>query len=90
MQIPVFNDIKYVKEDGFLTPDMQMYNDELNQALKNGLSNNGWTVPQISAADLVKVSTQMPDGTIWYETTNNVFVGKVNGTLMKFTMAAYP
>jgi hypothetical protein len=90
MNIPVFNNVQYVKEDGFLTAAMQDYVDLLNQALKNGLSDNGWTVPQISATDLVKISASMPAGTIWYDKTNNVFVGKVNTTLMKFTMAAYP
>lgn len=90
MMIPVFSEVQYVKPDGYLTPPMQIYHDQLNQALQNGLSDNGWTVPQISAANLVLVEPKMPNGTIWYVTDSNEFVGKVNGSLMKFTMAAYP
>lgn len=90
MHIPVFSDQKFIKDDGFLTPEMQIYNDQLNQALQNGLGDNGWTVPQITAANLTKIAPSMPNGTIWYDTDNNEFVGKVNGSLMKFTMAAYP
>lgn len=90
MNIPIFSNIKYVQENGFLTPEMQIYNDELNQSLQNGLSNNGWTFPPITASKLATVSSIMPSGTVWYETDNNLFVGKVNGVLMKFTMAIYP
>lgn len=30
------------------------------------------------------------DGVLLYDTTNNVYVGKQNGALVKFTTAAYP
>jgi hypothetical protein len=90
MHVPVFSVQQFVKNDGFLTSEMQIYNDQLNQALQNGLSDNGWTVPQITATNLATIAPNMPDGTIWYDSTNHEFVGKVNGTLMKFTMAAYP
>lgn len=90
MMIPVFSEVQYVKPDGYLTSDMQIYHDQLNQALQNGLSDNGWTMPPITAANLAIIAPKMPDGTIWYDTDNHEYVGKVNGTLMKFTMAAYP
>lgn len=90
MNFPTFNVIPFVDKDGFLTPSMQYYHDDMNQTLRDGLSDNGWTVPQITAADLANIAPDMPDGTIWYDTDNQVFVGKVNDVLMKFTMAAYP
>jgi len=90
MQIPVFTDIQYVKADGFLTPDMQIFHDQLNQALHNGLSDNGWTAPPISAANLALISPRMPDGTFWYESDNHEIVFKVNGALRKVTTTAYP
>lgn len=90
MMIPVFMEVKFVDEDGFLTSPMQIYNDELNQALQRGLSDNGWTVPQISAANLVKIAPSMPDGTIWYESDAKEWVGKQNGSLVKFTTIPYP
>lgn len=90
MEIPVFQDLKYVDEDGFLTESMQIYNDQLNQALQGGLSDNGWTIPPITAANLAIVAPLMPDGTIWYESDAKEWVGKKNGSLVKFTTTAYP
>lgn len=90
MRVPIFADVKYYDKDGGLSDQALLYEEELNQALQNNLSDNGWVVPQITAANLVLIAPTMPNGTIWYETDNNVFVGYVNGTLMKFTMAAYP
>lgn len=90
MIIPVFNDVKYVKEDGSLTPEMQIYNDQLNQALQNGLSDSGWTLPQIDAVDLVEAFMFMPNGTVWYVTDTNEVVIKINGALRKVTTTAYP
>ena len=93
MEIPVFASIKYINDDGFLTPEMQIYHDQLNQALQNGLSDNGWQLPLISDANLTKLVAMTPaprDGTMWYETTNNVVVVMINGSLRKLDNSAYP
>lgn len=72
--------------------NQENYNQELNQTLRDNLSNNGWIVPQITMANLAIIQIQMPDGCLWYVTDSAppVFVGKVNGSLVKFTTAAYP
>lgn len=80
----------YVKPDGYLTSDMQIYNDILNQSLQNALSDNGWTAPPITAANLAVIAPKMPDGTFWYETDNKEVVFKINGILRKLVTAAYP
>jgi hypothetical protein len=90
MYIPTFINIKFVENDGFLSSEMQYYNDELNQVLQNGLSDNGWTLPQITAANLALIYADMPDGTMWYETDNKEFVVKINGALKQVTTASYP
>ena len=90
MLIPTFIDVQFVKQDGYLTEPMQLYNDELNQALQDGLSNNGWTFPPITAADLASIQSSMPDGTGWYESDNHEIVFKINGALRKVTTTAYP
>jgi hypothetical protein len=90
MNIPTFIYIQFVNKEGYLTDPMQLFMDELNQALQNGLSDNGWTLPQITAANLATISPKMPDGTMWYETDNNEFVVKISGALRKVTTAAYP
>lgn len=88
--IPVFSDVQYVKPDGYLTPSMQIYHDQLNQALQNGLSNNGWTFPPITAANLAIVAAKMPDGTGWYESDAKVIVFKLGGALRQVSTTAYP
>jgi hypothetical protein len=90
MIIPVFTNVQFVDENGFLTAPMQDYNDLLNQALQNGLSDSGWTSPLITAANIVAIASSMPDGTFWYETDNDEVVFKINGALRKVTTTAYP
>lgn len=90
MMIPVFSEVQYVNKDGYLTSPMQIYHDQLNQALQNGLSDNGWTFPPITAANLAIVAPKMPDGTGWYESDAQVIVFKLGGALRKVTTTAYP
>lgn len=71
MIIPTFQNVRYVDEEGFLTTQMQLYNDELNNILRNGLSDNGWTIPEVTSAQLTEImglpsDQQLPNGTIWY------------------------
>lgn len=71
MIIPTFQSVQYVEKDGYLTSQMQMYNDELNNVLRNGLSDNGWTIPEVTTVQLTAIlnlplDQQMPNGTIWY------------------------
>lgn len=70
MILPTFLPIKYVELDGFLTSAARMFNDELNNVLRNGLSDNGWTLPVVTKAELAKIrgfigESMMPNGTIW-------------------------
>lgn len=81
MNIPTFINVQFVQGDGYLTPAMQLYNDELNQALQNGLSDNGWTVPQLTTTQITQIATSMPNGTLWYDSTTNQLKGKINGVV---------
>ena len=70
MIIPTFFRIQCVDDEGYLTSVMQLYNDELNNVLRNGLSDNGWTLPVVTQAQLADIialpaDQQMPNGTIW-------------------------
>lgn len=83
MIIPGFINIKFVQDDGYLTPSMQLYESGLNQAMQGALSNNGWTVPALPTTQINTASgsvpnglavnginqTGMPVGTIWFNTT---------------------
>jgi len=99
MIIPTFQSVKFVEEDGYLTTQMQLYHDELNNILRNGLSDNGWTLPQVTQAQLTAIDSltaveAMPNGTIWYvhddDTMVYELVVKINGALRKVTTTAYP
>lgn len=99
MIIPTFQSVQFVDENGYLTTQMQMYNDELNNVLRNGLSDNGWTLPSVTQAQLAAIQAlpadqQLPNGTVWYvhDTSTAVYevVVKINGALRKVTTTAYP
>jgi hypothetical protein len=101
MIIPAFVNVQFTEEDGFLTPQMQLYNDELNTVLRNGLSDNGWTLPTVTQAQLADIiafalptNQPMPNGTIWYVHDDDTLVYEVvvliNGALRKVTTSAYP
>lgn len=71
MIFPTFQYVQYVDDEGYLTSSMQLYNDEMNAVLRNGLSDNGWTLPTVTQAELNKIlalplDQQMPNGTIWH------------------------
>ena len=69
MNIPVLFSTQYVQSNGYLTTAMQFYNDTLNQSLNIGLSDNGWTFPQRTTAQIVAIEPVMPDGTAWFNTS---------------------
>lgn len=99
MIIPTFQSVQFVDKDGYLTAQMRLYNDELNNILRNGLSDNGWTLPTVTQDELTDIDSftdtaVMPDGTIWYvhddDTAVYEVVVKINGALRKVTTTAYP
>ena len=69
--------------------------DALNENI-NDIQNsfNLLTAQSYTAAEIVAMQTAVPsqlsNGVLLYDTTNNVYVGKQSGALVKFTTAAYP
>lgn len=53
----------------------------------NLLTAIGYTQTEITD---MQTAGQLDDGVILYDTTNNVYVGRENGSLVKFTTTAYP
>lgn len=97
MNIPTFANLQFVEENGYLTETILNYMDELNQALQNGLSDNGWTLPQVTAAQLTEIfaltgDREMPNGSMWYvlDASPPVVVIKINNALRKVETTAYP
>ncbi len=89
----------YVKDKS-----QENYHEELNQTLIQGVSDNGFTIPQLTNAQLTvdafilpdgtvtTLAAGMPDGTMWYITDGAPadFVVKRSGALRRLTTAAYP
>lgn len=86
-------------------PDQENYHQELNQTLRDGLSDKGVTIPQVTNAQLVTntildpatglqvlLKDYMPDGTQWYVTDGAPATGvmKVAGALRRISTTAYP
>jgi hypothetical protein len=101
MNIPTFVAVKFVDDNGYLTSEMQLYNDELNRALIGGLSDNGWTLPAITVTTMAEIIALTgdripPDGSMWYVfddapvPTVFEFVVKINGAYRKVSTTAYP
>jgi hypothetical protein len=70
----------------------ESYEQEFNQTLRQWLSSDGWTTPQITAANLAIIAPKMPDGTLWY-VTDAVPPGpvmNVAGVIVRLATAAYP
>lgn len=65
----------------------QFYNTQLNQTLQTGLSNNGWTLPPQSTSTISSLSTDMPDGTMWYDTDAGSFKVKIDGSVKTVTVS---
>lgn len=93
MNVPTFASVQHVQDDGYLTSRMQMYNDQLNQVLQNALSDNGWTVPNLTTLQISGpypdqptlpngVQEIMPLGTIWFDSTiGKLYVKTAAGTV---------
>lgn len=95
----------YLKPNNADNSEQENYNEELNETLRQNLSDNGWVAPSITVNDLTVTPVQnpntlgfttianlMPDGTIWYvnDAAPAVFVVKIDGALQKITTTAYP
>ena len=88
------------------TENQQNYQEELNQTLRDNLSNNGYPLPSIKNVDLTvtpvlnpatgtmtTLAALMPDGTLWYvvdAVPAPTPVIKISGVLKQFTTTAYP
>ena len=68
MNIPTLINVQFTDKEGYLTTAMQFYNDQLNQALRDGLGENGFTVSQLTSANITLAEPDAPNGTLWFDT----------------------
>jgi hypothetical protein len=67
-----------------LNKNLQVIQDALN------LYNNGLIAPSFTTVEIAALDPDLDDGVILYDSTLNLYVGKISGTLVQFTTAAYP
>jgi hypothetical protein len=51
---------------------------------------NKLNVPILTATEINNLSSLVSDGILVYDSTNHVYVGKENGSLVQFDTSAYP
>ena len=78
------------------------YQEELNQTLRDNLSDNGYVLPSVTDNQLrvdsvvdqngnvTTLDAMMPNGTVWYVSDANAIVAKINGALRQLDNSAYP
>jgi hypothetical protein len=85
MNIPNFQSSKFVDSNGYLTNEWQLIMQQLIQALQQNLSNEGYKLPQQSAANIATLNTTDSTGNLIYDSTNNVAKVNLNGTYVTIT-----
>lgn len=78
--------IKVVDKNGYITPEFQLFLDQLILALQTNFKPEGIVVPQESASDITLLTGTQSVGNILYDSTNNAFKGNINGTWKTFTL----
>jgi hypothetical protein len=88
---PILSDVFEPPFASWLAVLVNTLNEDIQdiQGYFNLLQAQSYTAAEITAMNIASPS-QLNNGVLLYDTTNNEYVGKVNGTLVKFTTAAYP
>ena len=62
--------------------NMMLYNDELSQSLQGAIGKNGFEISDLSSDQIDSIFSDSKDGTIWWDTTRERWVGNKAGTLV--------
>jgi hypothetical protein len=85
MQIPAFENVKFVDEKGMLTPTAEQMLKLLFQQLIMNVGEEGFVLPQQTDASIALL-TNSANGTILYDSTTDQFKGLVAGVFKTFTL----
>ncbi len=80
MNIPNFENIKFVDHNGNLTPQWQLILQNLFQQLQNNLSDEGYKVPQQPTATITALNTAASTGALLYDSTTDELKVNIAGT----------
>ena len=87
---PILSDVFEPPFATWLAVLVNVLNENLQdiQGYFNLLQAQSYTAAQIAA--LNAATPTLNNGILLYDTTNNVYVGKISGSLVKFTTTSYP
>jgi hypothetical protein len=86
MNIESYINIQWTNlETGYVTADIQVFLDTFFQTMQNGLSDNGWTLPQQTTVNINALLPIMPNGTLWYNTDTDSIQAKIGGVIKTIT-----
>lgn len=88
MRLPTIPIGKIADENGNMTEEFKNFVTQLMQILNSNIGQSGVTVQSQTATNITTLiaNGSIKDGTIIYDSTNNVFKGFENGTLKTFTL----
>jgi len=78
MTVPVFDNIRFVNENGLLTPEWRAILQNLFQSLQDRFSNEGLVMPSQSYGNISLLNDSV-DGALVYDATNNLAKIRING-----------
>jgi hypothetical protein len=61
--------------------DINLYQDELNVALQQNISDNGLVTPSQTTVSITDLAAVMPDGTSWVDSDTNELKIKLGGII---------
>ncbi len=82
-----FTDLFDFEFSSWISVLIDTLNEDLNK-LENAINN--LAAPSFTAAQITAMTPTVQNGQIFYDTTNNEYVGVQAGVLVKFVTAAYP
>ena len=78
----------YVEISVYINHDDDLiYQTDLNQSLRQLLSDDGWVLPSLTAAEVVTLTASFPVGAQWYNTTTNKMQIMATGGIETITSA---
>lgn len=84
MNVPNYQNTQAVDKNGYFSSPWQMILNQLLTQMQNALSDEGFVVPSQSASEIAKL-TNSPNGTLIYDSTNNLLKVKIGGTFRTVT-----
>ncbi len=86
MNIPNFENIKFVDGRGYLTEQWQFILQQLFTQMQNNLSNEGLNVPQQPTTTINQLNTNASKGNLLYDDTTDELKVNIAGTFRVITV----